>query len=169
MNSSWTLIAFALSIFFTTCIASSLDLCPLDLNGTVTSSSNITWAQTVDQPIREFYGPSYLRPDIGTSFYVPLSCDTSVSMMLMGPCRRRIGPVGLQHRHPSSPYTSRHHPCRQVGGRANMVSWCHRLHHRHHSPSLRIHEISLRQDSHLDATSPRHRRRQYGASTFPHC
>ncbi|CAD6577960.1 MAG: hypothetical protein ASARMPREDX12_008575 [Alectoria sarmentosa] len=60
-----TLVALSLFSFFDACIASSLDLCPLHLNDTVTTSSNITWAQAVDQPIRQFQGPSYLRPDIG--------------------------------------------------------------------------------------------------------
>ncbi|KAM0796804.1 hypothetical protein BDR22DRAFT_824895 [Usnea florida] len=43
----------------------SFDLCPLNSNDTVTTFSNITWAQAIDQPIRQFDGPSYLRPDIG--------------------------------------------------------------------------------------------------------
>ena len=64
----WTLIVFSILPFFNACIAASLDLCPLSLNDTVTTSSNITWAQAVDQPISQFDGPSYLRPDIGTTF-----------------------------------------------------------------------------------------------------
>lgn len=64
MTRIWTLIALSLS-FLNSCVASSLDLCPLNLNDTVTVSSNITWAQAIDQPIRHFDGPSYLRPDIG--------------------------------------------------------------------------------------------------------
>ena len=46
----------------------SFDLCPLNLNDTVTTFSNITWAQASDQPIKHFDGPSYLRPDIGKFF-----------------------------------------------------------------------------------------------------
>lgn len=73
--------------------------------------------------------------------------------------RRRIGPMDLQHRHPLSSHTSRDHPRREMGSRSDMVPWRHRLHHRHHSPSLRIYGFSLRQNPHLDATPSRHRRR----------
>ena len=64
----WPLLAFSLFLFPNVCVASSLDLCPLNLNDNVSTSSNITWAQAVDQPIRQFDGPSYLRPDIGRYF-----------------------------------------------------------------------------------------------------
>ena len=60
-----TLAVLSLFAFFNACIASSLDLCPLNDTDTITTSSNITWAQVIDQPIRHFTGPSYLRPDIG--------------------------------------------------------------------------------------------------------
>lgn len=73
--------------------------------------------------------------------------------------RRRLGPMDLQHRHPLSPHTSRDHPRCEMGSRSDMVPWRHRLHHRHHSPSLRIYGFPLRQDPHLDATPSRHRRR----------
>ena len=119
-----TLIAFYLSIFATTCMASSLDLCLLESNGTVTTSSNITWAQVVDQPIREFDGPSYLRPDNGAFFRIP------VLNVLTRPFRRRVGPVGLQHRHSLGPHASRRRPRRQVEGSTNMVPWCYCFHHR---------------------------------------
>lgn len=45
--------------------ASIFDLCPLDLNETITNSSNITWAQVTNQTILQFGAPSYLRPDVG--------------------------------------------------------------------------------------------------------
>ena len=57
-------VVLSLMSHFNGCVASSLDLCPLSLNDTVTPSSNITWSQAVDQPIRQLDGPSYLRPDI---------------------------------------------------------------------------------------------------------
>lgn len=69
MSWTWTFVAVSFFSFFSVSIASSLDLCPLNVNDTVTTPSNITWAQAVDQPIRQFDGPSYLRPDIGTYFY----------------------------------------------------------------------------------------------------
>lgn len=68
MISIWALIALSLFPLFNACVAASLELCPLNLNDSVTTSSNITWAQAVDQPIKQFDGPSYLRPDIGTYF-----------------------------------------------------------------------------------------------------
>ncbi|KAF6223315.1 hypothetical protein HO133_000157 [Letharia lupina] len=65
MTWMWTLIVLSWVFFFNACVAASLDICPLNSNDTVTTSSNITWAQAVDQPIRQLDGPSYLRPDIG--------------------------------------------------------------------------------------------------------
>lgn len=69
MRQTLTSIVLFLYFFFSACLASSLDLCPLNLNDTVTTSSNITWGQAVDQPIRHLNGRSYLRPNIGTCFY----------------------------------------------------------------------------------------------------
>ena len=72
MTQTWTVTALSLlSLYFfiNACAASSLDLCPLNSNDTITPSSNITWSQVIEQPIRQFDGSSYLRPDIGTSFY----------------------------------------------------------------------------------------------------
>ena len=82
MRQSLTSIALFLSFFLSACLASSLDLCPLNLNDTVTTSSNITWAQAVDQPIRDFDGPSYLRPDIGMHFCRIRQCDGDISTVL---------------------------------------------------------------------------------------
>lgn len=45
-------------------LASALDLCPLDLNSTVSPSSNITWGQASNSSIQQFFGPSYFRPEI---------------------------------------------------------------------------------------------------------
>ena len=52
-------------LFLRLSTASSLELCPLDLNATISPFSNITWAQVTNQSILSFGASSYLRPDIG--------------------------------------------------------------------------------------------------------
>ena len=146
MTWMWTLIVLSLCFFFDACVAASLDICPLNSNDTVTTSSNITWAQAVDQPIRQLDGPSYLRPDIGTYFcrlQHPAAELYSINGADGSLIRRRIGSVGLQHHHPAGPHTGRDHPRRQMGSRADMVLGRHRFHHCDHSSSFRIHEFPL--------------------------
>ena len=70
MTWMWPLVALTLFLFLYLSVASSLDLCPMTPIKTVTTSSKVTWAQVLDQPIRQL-GPSYLRPDIGTYFCHP--------------------------------------------------------------------------------------------------
>ena len=82
--------------------------------------------------------------------------------------RWRVGPVGLQHRYPSGPHTSRDNPRGEMGSRADMVLRRYRFHHCHHSASFRLHQFSLGQDPDLDTPPASHRRGQHGTSAVSH-
>lgn len=104
--------------------------------------------------IRRIYVLTLVRSSAASTILRPGNLDGTNGSVF----RRRIDPMDLQHRHPLNPHTSRDYSRREMGSRSDMVPWRHCLHHRRHSPSLRVYRFSLRQDPHLDASPSCHRR-----------